>query len=221
MLMIKKQILFIAFLGAFGFGLSAPQAFAQTSRLYFAGYLGLNKLNDVGFTESTTASNGDLKFDNGSSFAGALGIRLTRGLRLEGEYSYSKSDLSSIDIGGLGNFDIGGEFSRKIAFANLYYDFDVPWKVQPFVGAGIGYGWHSGEVNDTSGMLSNASGDDAGLMWNFGGGIKYRPREDMAFTAGYRFVDSVGLDFGNYKTDYNAHEFRIGLEWDLPVGGGY
>lgn len=204
---------------AFGLGLSAPTASAQVSRLYFAGYLGLNSINDANFSHSAPSANGDFKFGNGTSFAGALGMRLTRNLRLEGEYSYSKSDLSSMNVSGSGQFNIGGEFSRKIAFANIYYDFDLPWKIQPFIGGGLGYGWHSGEINDTSATLGNASADDSGLMWNLGGGIKYRPREDMAFTGGYRFIDSVDLDFGSYKTEYDAHEFRIGLEWDLPVGG--
>lgn len=217
--MTRKPIFRIFVLCALGLFFAVPGARAQVSRLYFAGYLGLNSINDVSFSHSGPDANGDFKFDNGTSFAGALGIRLTRNLRFEGEYSYSKSDLSSMDVSGSGTFDIGGEFSRKVMFANMYYDFDLPWKVQPFVGGGLGFGWHSGEINDTSATLSNASADDAALMWNVGGGLKYRPRDDLAFTAGYRFIDSMDLDFGRYQTEYDAHEFRIGLEWDLPVGG--
>lgn len=192
---------------------------AQTSRIYFAGYLGLSKFPDMGYSESSSGETGDLKLSNGYNFGGALGIRLTNQLRLEGEYSYNKADVSSIDINGLGSFDIGGEFKSKVIFANLYYDFDLPWKVQPFVGGGLGYGWHAGEITDGSGNTLSVSSDDAALMWNVGGGLKYRTREDMAFTAGYRYVDSFDLNFGGYDVDYGAHEFRIGMEWDLPFSG--
>lgn len=216
--MTRKQIVRISLLCALGLGASATAASAQVSRLYFAGYLGLNSINDVSFSHSSPDTAGNLKFSKGTSFAGALGVRLTRNLRLEGEYSYTKSDLSSMNIAGVTG-DAGGEFARKAVFANLYYDFDLPWRIQPFVGGGLGYGWHSGEIVDGSSSLTSASASDSALMWNVGAGIKYRPRDDMAFTAGYRFVDSMDLDFGNYKTEYDAHEFRLGLEWDLPVGG--
>ncbi len=199
--------------------LTGQAAHAQTSRLYFAGYLGLNSHDDEGFTDASVSQTGEFKMSNSTSFAGALGVRLTPQWRVEGEYSYSRADFSSVDIPGTGSFDTGGEMKSKIIFANLYYDFDVPWKIQPFVGGGLGVGFHSGEINDGSGVLSNASSDDTAMMWNFGGGIKYRPKDDMAFTAGYRYVDSMDLNFGNYTMEAGGHEFRIGLEWDLPVGG--
>jgi opacity protein-like surface antigen len=206
---------------AFGFLISAAlPAQAQSSRLYFAGYLGLNTYNDVKFTESATPGSGQLDPDNGLSYAGALGIRLSRAFRFEGEYSYTKSDFSSMELAGGGIFNAGGETTSKILFANLYYDLDIPWAVQPYIGAGLGYGWHSGEINGGPGGLSNASGDDAGFMYNVGAGLKYRTSDDLAFTAGYRYVDSFSeREFGNYKLDPSSHEFRLGMEWDLPVRG--
>ena len=199
---------------------SSSQALAQTSRIYFAGYLGLNKFSDLTFSEKTRPASGDFKLSNATTFAGALGIRLTPQVRFEGEYSYGKGDFSSASIAGAGDFDMGGELKSKIIFANLYYDFDTPWTIQPFVGGGLGYGWHSGEVSDLSGRLNNASGDSAGIMWNAGGGFKFRPRSDMAFTAGYRYLDSIGdQSFGSYDVDMGSHEFRLGLEWDLPITG--
>ena len=155
--------------------------------------------------------------DNAMSFAGALGIRLSRQLRFEGEYNYSRSDVASADISGFGNSAVGGELKSKIIFANLYYDFDVPWKIEPFIGGGLGYGWHSGEFADGSGLLVSSSSDDASVMWNVGAGFRYRTSPEMAFSAGYRYVDSLDLSFGSYDYNYASHEFRLGLEWDLPV----
>jgi opacity protein-like surface antigen len=193
---------------------------AQTSRIYFAGYLGLNKFNDLDFTESTVPAQGSFRLSNSTTFAGALGIRLTSQLRLEGEYSYGNADLTSVDIASVGSFDTGGELKSKIIFANLYYDFDLPWKIQPFIGGGLGYGWHSGEISSATVGLTNASGDSDGIMYNLGGGFKYRPRDDLAFTAGYRYVDSISdQTFGSFDVNMGSHEFRLGLEWDLPIVG--
>jgi OOP family OmpA-OmpF porin len=195
----------------------ASVANAQTSRIYFAGYLGLSTFSDMDFSESVTPADGNLAADNTTSFAGALGIRLNRNLRLEGELSYRNADFSTLNIDGGGSFSAGGQLKSSLAFLNLYYDFDVPWKVQPFIGAGLGYGWHSGDIRDSSGTLSNASADASGLAWNLGGGLRYRTQDNVAFTGSYRFVDSVDLDLGGYDIDYSAHEFRVGVEWDLPT----
>jgi OOP family OmpA-OmpF porin len=213
--MIKKTYLLAGIIAATL--CSASVAHAQTSRLYFAGYLGLSTFSDMEFSESSTSSNGDLQADNATSFAGALGIRLNRNIRLEGELSYRNSDFSTINIDGSGSFTAGGELKSSLAFLNVYYDFDVPWKVQPFIGAGLGYGWHSGEIVDSSGTSANTSADASGLAWNVGGGLRYRTQDNFAFTGSYRFVDSVDLDLGGYDIDYGAHEFRVGMEWDLPV----
>lgn len=195
----------------------AADAFAQSSRIYFAGYLGLNTFKDQEFSESSTGRTGDFELDNTMSFAGALGIRLNRQLRLEGELSYRNAELTTVDVNGGGTFDTGGELKSTMLFANLYYDFDVPWKIQPYLGGGLGYAWHTGEVNDGSGLLVNTSGDDSSIVWNVAGGLKYRATPELAFTGGYRYIDSMDLGFGSYDIDYSSHEFRLGLEWDLPI----
>ena len=198
--------------------IDAGLAHAQTSRIYFAGYLGLHKTNDLEFSESATPGTGDLETDNATTFAGALGMRLNRQVRLEAELGYRNTEFKAMDVAGTGSFGAGGELESTLALVNLYYDFDVPWQVQPYVGGGIGYGWHSGEINSGAGSgLTNASGSDSNVLWNAAAGIKYRPRRDFAFTAGYRYLDSLDLNIGNYEMDYGGHEFRLGVEWDLPV----
>jgi len=214
--MTKTHLLAAMLCAALVTGLSTS-AQAQTSRIYLAGYLGLNISTDQGFTESSTSNSGDLELDSSTSFAGALGMRLSNQLRIEGEFSYRSSDFSSTDISGVGTFAAGGELESTILFANAYYDFDVPWIIQPYVGAGIGYGWHTGQISDSSGLLANASSDESSFLWNAAAGVKYRPQDNMAFTAGYRYLDTfTDLQFGSYDLDYSSHEFRAGMEWDLP-----
>jgi len=193
------------------------QAQAQVSRMYFAGYLGLNVSNDQAFSEITTSNSGDFELDRAPSFAGALGIRLSNQLRMEAELSYRNAGLANVAISGVGSLNTGGEIESTMLFANAYYDFDVPWSVQPFIGAGLGYAWHAGKFSDQTAQLANVSGKDSNFIWNVAAGMKYRMRPDLALTGGYRYMDSFDLEFGSYDLDYSSHEFRLGLEWDLPL----
>ena len=212
-----KKFLLSALLAATTLLAYNSSAQAQVSRIYLAGYMGLNTGTDQNFLETQTNNSGDFEFDNAVTFAGALGIRLSRQLRLEGELSYRNKEMSNVDIAGSGVFQAEGEIDSTIVMANLYYDFDVPWKTQPYIGGGIGYGWFGGETDDVSGILVNEAFDDQAFVWNIGGGFKYRPRSDFAWTAGYRYLASADLEFGNYEIDNTNHEFRLGIEWDLPT----
>lgn len=213
--MTKKHLLLGAAVAALSLGSMSVPAAAQTSRIYLAGYLGLNLFNDLEFTDSNAGNSGDFEVDNAPSFAGALGIRLSHQWRFEGELSYRNGEFATADVAGVGTINTGGELTSTILFANMYYDFDIPWTLQPYVGGGVGYGWHSGEV--IAGGLPNASSDDSSILWNAAAGVKYRANPDFAVTAGYRYIDSLDFDIGAYEVDYDSHEFRIGMEWDLPT----
>jgi opacity protein-like surface antigen len=198
--------------------LVATGAQAQSSRLYFAGYMGLNIGTKGDFDESTTGRSGNFEFDNGMSFAGAAGLRLTQQWRIEGEISYRKTDFDRVNFDGAGNFKEGGEMSTWLYMVNAYYDFDLKWKnVQPFVSAGIGLASHSGDINDGSALAPDASGSSIGFAYQVGGGLKYRVSDDMAFTGGYRYLGTTGGEFDSYDFDFGSHEFRVGLEYDLPI----
>lgn len=216
--MLRKTLVFCALLGVL-ICLSSLQAHAQTSRLYFAGYAGLNTFNDQPFEESTGNTSGELGLNNGQTFAGALGIRLSQFFRAEAELSYGKSTFTSIrhDNGGLSK--LGGQMKSYLSMLNIYYDFDVPtWQLQPFVSAGAGFYWHEGQIADGAGpAVDLSSGDASGIAWQLGGGLKYRITPDFALSGGYRYVDGTDLDMGSYKIDYGAHEFRVGFEYDLPI----
>ena len=212
----NKVILSSLLIGASALVISTA-ANAQTSRIYFAGYLGLNTFDDQEFSEKSTNNSGDFELDSAISFSGAIGLRLSRQLRMEGELSYRNAEFKNVDINNGISGGAGGEIDSTIAMANLYYDFDVPWKIQPYVGGGIGYAWHGGELTDGTGALTNANIEADGFVWNAGLGFKYRPRTDFAYNVGYRYLSSPDLEFGNYELDYRSHEFRAGIEWDLPA----
>ncbi len=199
-------------LGAF-----ALPAQAQSSRLYFAGYMGLQSNFETEFRESSRLRSGDMEYDNTVSFAGALGVRVDHQWRTEAELSYRKIDVASIDLTGGGRLQGGGSIGSWIALANVYYDFDMDWRdIVPYVTGGAGFAWHDGSLNGGSGLPA-ATGNAFGLAWQFGGGMKYRVEDDMAFNVGYRYLGTTSMEIDGYDIDYGAHEFRLGIEYDIPV----
>lgn len=190
---------------------------AQTSRVYFAGYMGLNTFGDLDFSEKTVPAAGNFQPKNAFSFAGALGLRIDNQWRVETELSYRSADLSRMKLKTGASVPVGGSMSTYLAMANVYYDFDLDWKkLTPFLTAGLGLAYHSGEITDNSGFATSSSDSDFGVAWQLGGGLKYRVSDDMAFTGGYRYLGTTQIGIGGYDMDYSSHEFRVGLEYDLP-----
>lgn len=214
----SKNLCLAAVLAALIVMILAPApAGAQTSRVYFAGYMGLTTFRDQSFSERSVPVSGQIKADNTFSFAGAMGLRLTNNWRVEGELSYRKADLGSMVINNTGLFNMGGDIGTTVALANVYYDFDLSWKkMTPYLTAGLGVAFHSANINDLSGRAVSASDDDFNIAWQVGGGLKYRVADNMAFSGGYRYLATTPVSVQGYEVDYGSHEFRIGLEYDLP-----
>jgi len=210
--------LFTAALLNFGLLAVPGAAEAQSSRLYFAGYMGLNTNSPGTFKESTTPRSGEFKFDNATSYAGALGLRLDKKWRIEGEVSYRNTDFDNMNFDNVGTFKMNGDLGTWLFMLNGYYDFDFKWKqVQPYVSGGVGIVHHSADIDDTSGLARDASDTSLGLAWQLGGGLKYRMSDDLAFTGGYRYLGTTDAEIGSYDFEYGSHEWRVGLEYDLPV----
>ena len=216
MVLPRRQLLpVLVILAAF---LVTPLCAQGAKRIYFAGYMGFNTFPAMEFTETSTPADGELFMQDGISFAGAIGFKLTPSLRIEGELSRLNADLDHADITNFGSFDVGGGVDSTIAMLNLYYDFDVSWKkLRPFVGAGVGYAWYDGNIDAVSGITVNTSAETSGYVWQVGGGVRYPLTKTLSAIAGYRYLDGADLEFGPYeKIDIGTHEIRLGLSWDLP-----
>lgn len=196
-----------------------PLCAQAAKRIYFAGYLGLNTYPPQDYKETSLGIDADLEFEDNLSFAGAIGFKLTPQIRIEADLSRLSTDINSVDIANLGTFDIGGEIDSTIAMLNVYYDFDFNWKkFQPFVGAGIGYGWHEGGIDSAPpGITVNGSSEADGYVWQVGGGMRYPITETLHLISAYRYVDGEDLQFGDTEEiDTSRHELRLGLSWALP-----
>jgi opacity protein-like surface antigen len=197
--------------------LAAAGAHAQTTRLYLASYMGLNLYNGQHFHEDSTNTSGTINYKNALSFAGALGIRLNRNIRVEGEISYRTAEIHSTEAGGA-SLPSGDSNHTLLAMANVYYDFNLNWRnITPFVTAGIGVASHDISFNGGGGLPA-ASGRSTGFAYQAGAGLIYRVSPTLAFTGDYKYLTTTDIDVGGYTSGYHSHEVRLGLQYDLPVG---
>lgn len=196
----------------------SSMAHAQSSRVYFAGYLGLSMMDDSEFSESGTGITGNYNVDNGTNIAAALGLRLNNRWRGEAEISYRKMDLDHTKFNG-NQFQLAGDIKSWIYMLNVYYDFDPIWKdrIQPFLTAGVGLAFNEVAIDDPSTALPNVTDDDINFAWQLGSGLKYRLKPNMAVTGNYRYLATTNIGAQSYDLDYDSHEIRLGLEYDIPV----
>jgi outer membrane autotransporter protein len=210
---IRLFVLFIPLASA----LMHPYAAQAAKRVYFAGYMGMNIFPEQEFEDSSTNDTGLIGIDNGKSFAGAIGFKLTPQLRIEGEFGHIGAEPNGMHIDGFGDVTLNGDIETKMAMLNLYYDLDLSWKkFRPFIGAGAGYAWHQGDIDGVAGSGINISEESSGFIWQVGGGVRYPVTRDINLIGAYRYLDGQDIEFGPYEIDYGAHEFRVGLSWDLP-----
>jgi opacity protein-like surface antigen len=159
---------------------------------YFAGYMGLNipQKKNAG-AQGTTAP-----------FAGAIGLKLAPHWRMESEMSYRGDDLDRVSFGQEGS-PLDGRFKSWSGLVNVYYDFDAPGKLEPFVGFGAGY-------------QENYAGTGGGFAWQMGGGVNYSFTPALSFSSAYRFTDNADFEFGS-SDENDSHEVRVGVTYKLPV----
>jgi opacity protein-like surface antigen len=185
-------------------------------RFYLAGYMGMNIYPELEYKHTTQNFEGDMEFDKGRDISGALGFRLTPNLRLEAELSDLRAEISGLTVNG--NFaETGGSITSQMAMLNMYYDFDMNLKnLRPFGGGGVGYAWHQGDIDSILGFGTDISGESSGMVWNIGGGFRYPIGKDLALITAYRYIDGQDVKVDDFEIDYGAHEFRLGISWNLP-----
>jgi len=108
--------------------------------------------------------------------------------------------------------------------ANMYVDLGTWWGFTPYVGAGVGAAYmRSMELYDAAIPGEAAHRND---KWNFAwaaiGGVSYRIGANLLVDASYRWLELGDIvssvnSAGNQLTvkDVTAHEFRVGLRYNL------
>ena len=141
--------------------------------------------------------------------------------------------------GPLVNFPGERSFGLKsnVFLANLYYDFDLRSRFTPYVGIGLGFANNkttTGSVPDNCACGFTNVVIEGASKWSVAGalmsGFSYNVRDRLHLDAGYRYLylgeAHTGLITGNggglggtdgdpAVKDIWAHEFRVGLRYDI------
>ncbi len=131
--------------------------------------------------------------------------------------------------------------SNMVALANLYYDFDTRSHFTPYIGVGLGFARNTtkaGTVALSGCQLLTCSADFEGATSTNAAaalmtGFSARLHDRLHLDAGYRFLYLGNAHTGDIRItrpvgdtgptsspdpivhDLHAHEFRVGLRWDI------
>jgi len=197
----RKGFVFLVCLIAAGFGMTrAP--LADGAGFYLSVAAGPNLL--MGKKLDGATADLDPDYEIGYAAGGALGYELPLlPIRLEAEVMYRQNDLDQISDGtgtilpGAGKFSGSGSVNVWSAMANGYVFLPVPFGLEPYIGAGLGYA-----------ML-----DIDGLS---GGGVPLV--DNKAYTYAYQFIAGVELDIIPGPLDMGLEYRYFGIAKDRVSG---
>lgn len=169
-----------------------------------------------------------------------LGYYFSRNVRADLTWDYRfETDARGSVAPPLVNFPGERSFGLKsnVFLANLYYDIDLRSRFTPYVGIGIGFAQNkttSGSVPDNCACGFTNVVIEGASKWSVAGalmtGVSWNVRDRLHLDAGYRYLYlgeahtgiitgtgglGGGTDGDPVVKDLWAHEFRVGLRYDI------
>ena len=200
----------------------APAAVERAPQLYLGGAAGLSALQDADYGG---AASFEAAYDPRFHLAGVAGMQFGSGLRLEFELAYRQVAFDSLrvsragDLGGLGTGTVSAEGDASVmAFMfNAAWEFDLGWKLRPFVLAGLGPA-RAAATDVTAGGVEIMDDSAVVVAWQLGLGATIQLAGNWVLDASYRlfsttdptFIDSAG---GKLETEIMAHDLLIGARY--------
>lgn len=208
----KKRLAGFSLLFFFFFSMVQAEESEEKNKFY-VGVLGGGSFLS-GPKVSLTTGDTNEEYDPGLVFSGFLGRRLDARWRVEVEAGYRKNTLDEVENKSTG-VKVGGNGELDVAHLmfSLYHDFDVSWKVKPYIGAGIGYARVSCE-NKTESYTSIDSSDEVfacqGVL-----GVSYDWTENLGLFFDYRYfrtgIPKVSDASGRLvETECKNHSVNLG-----------
>ncbi len=134
-------------------------------------------------------------------------------IRTELEFAMRTTYKSESEIDFV-NYNSKLEYNLHTLMGSAFYDFHNESIVTPYLGAGIGAGFVSGnyKINGTNRQI-----DDTVLAWHASAGLGIALNDTITADLGYRYLGTSNVStqvFGNdVETDISAHEFSLGLRF--------
>ncbi len=172
-----------------------------------------------GTDEAPLSRDFDLKA--GLAVGAAAGVDFHNGLRVEGEALYTSNRVKqrTITVEDT-DIDLPKIESRDMDFfLNAIYDIPVGQMFKPYVGAGVGYGSSTVDIDDEG-------QHDQGVVWQLKTGVPIPVNDTLTLDVGYRYIDqakpTASADVDDFtvtaKMDPAVHVIAVGGR--LKIGGG-
>ena len=210
----------------------ASAVFAADARaqLYVAGNFGVEFINDGDFSSSGSGTNGsgNMSFERGFSFAGALGLSMGR-FRVEGEAFYrwagleelnvttSGMQIGTLTVAGPGVQTLSGDLTSYGGLGNVYYDIYTGTGWVPYLGIGAGVANLKLKVDSANAVAAGFSESEWVFAYQAGLGVAYQINAALAASVGYRYFATTEATFTvsgtDNKLEYSSHVIQTGLRY--------
>ena len=169
----------------------------------FGGYTYLpNNIN----TARLSLLRSNATFSPGYNAGGSIGFK-SNPMRYEGELSFLNANLKKFTINNVQQTGVNGYNDAFLGLAKVYYDFpNLLNAIQPFVGAGVGYGWVEAKLNSTNNQYT---GSNSVVAYQATAGLTYNFSENYALNLSYRYV--VTAHVNNLGSIFQAQLANLGL----------
>lgn len=169
--------------------------------------MGGGRASDTTTIDNTSGADHQISHDLGFDLGVATGFALPF-FRVEAELNSRNGDVHRID----GENAREGDFTAYSAMANLYFDFDNPSPVTPFVGIGGGILRLSiDDLRTESGGIGDESDTTEAWQLMAGVAVKVAPNTNLDLT--YRYLDCKELSRAGATADYTVSSVVVGLRY--------
>lgn len=155
-------------------------------------------------------------YNSGWDSGGSIGFKGNH-LRYEAEVTYLQAQINHFSLNGVRQIYNLGYSNAALAMANVYYDFcEIIPAFEPYLGAGIGYGWVRAKLNTP--LLPRSDwwkGDDSVFAFQGKAGLTYNFAENYALFIEYRYVfTETGNNLGKH---FQAHMGNLGAVYRFEL----
>jgi len=159
----------------------------------------------------------DASYDSGYNAGINLGYK-SNPLRYEAEVTYINADLKKFYINKVRQHGIDGNTYATLGMAKVYYDFpDIVPCLQPFIGAGLGYGWVKTDfLSKRPFGLLHYTGSNGVFAYEGTAGLSFNFSESYSLSLAYRYVGTQRPD--NLGKVFQANMATVGVVYRFDEG---
>lgn len=178
----------------------------------FGGYVYLPSNVNHSFNNYNVSSP---SYQPGFEAGGSVGYK-SNPMRYEGEITYLKANLKNFNVDNTAQTSTNGYSQAVLGMANIYYDVSsLHALLQPFLGAGIGYGWFQGQLNSTAPTSIAFRAENGTFAYQGIAGITFNFAENYALNLNYRYISTLNL--GSFGERFQAHIANVGATYRFDI----